>query len=165
MEHIPFKPHQFSRVSKWKRNGKGVDWYVTNDHATLSTISTIAKTIHHHRYICVVCITVTSYEYHGISKHQQLKCFSTASLSYHQRKHQSSVLLALCEGNPPVTGGFPSQRASNSEIISMSYSYHRQATYPPPPPADVLGSLTGCIFHDFSTGLHYPVNWKQLTAI
>ena len=25
------------------------------------------------------------------------------------------VLLALCEGNPPVTGGFPSQMASNSE--------------------------------------------------
>ena len=24
-----------------------------------------------------------------------------------QRKHQSSVLRALCEGNPPVTGGFP----------------------------------------------------------
>ena len=24
-----------------------------------------------------------------------------------------SALLALCEGNPPVTGGFPSQRASN----------------------------------------------------
>ena len=25
------------------------------------------------------------------------------------------ALLALCEGNPPVTGGFPSQRASNAE--------------------------------------------------
>ena len=24
-----------------------------------------------------------------------------------------SVLLALCEGNPTATGGFPSQRASN----------------------------------------------------
>ena len=26
---------------------------------------------------------------------------------WHQRKHQSSSLLALCEGNPQVTGGFP----------------------------------------------------------
>ena len=25
-----------------------------------------------------------------------------------------SMLLALCEGNAPVTGGFPSQRASNA---------------------------------------------------
>ena len=26
------------------------------------------------------------------------------------------ALLALCEGNPPVTGGFPSQRANNAEL-------------------------------------------------
>ena len=29
-----------------------------------------------------------------------------------KRTHRSSALLALWEGNPPVTGGFPSQRAS-----------------------------------------------------
>ena len=33
----------------------------------------------------------------------------------HQNKHQSFALLALCEGNLPVTGRFPSQRASNAE--------------------------------------------------
>ena len=27
-----------------------------------------------------------------------------------------STLLALCDGNPPVTGGFPSQRTSNVEL-------------------------------------------------
>ena len=27
-----------------------------------------------------------------------------------------SAILVLCEGNPPVTGGFPSQRASNPEL-------------------------------------------------
>ena len=32
-----------------------------------------------------------------------------------QRKHQSST--GICERNPPVTGGFPSQKASNAEII------------------------------------------------
>ena len=26
-------------------------------------------------------------------------------------------LLTLCEGNPPVTGGFPSQRASNEDMV------------------------------------------------
>ena len=35
-------------------------------------------------------------------------------------------LLALCEGNPPVTGGFPSQRASNAEHWSFLYHYHQQ---------------------------------------
>ena len=30
------------------------------------------------------------------------------------------LLLALCEGNPPVTGGFPSKRANNTESVFMS---------------------------------------------
>ena len=30
-----------------------------------------------------------------------------------------STLLTLCEGNPPVTGGFPSQRASNVDMLSL----------------------------------------------
>ena len=43
-----------------------------------------------------------------------------------QRKHQSSALLALCEGNPPpVTTGFPSQRASNAENVSAWWR-HRE---------------------------------------
>ena len=38
-----------------------------------------------------------------------------------QRKHQTLHVTGLCEGNPLVTGGFPSQRASNveSERLSM----------------------------------------------
>ena len=37
------------------------------------------------------------------------------------RKHQRSKLLAFCEGNSVVTGGFPSQRATIAEIVSMSW--------------------------------------------
>ena len=39
------------------------------------------------------------------------------------RKYQSSVLLAIKEGNPPVTSGFPSQRASNAENVSTSAGF------------------------------------------
>ena len=35
-----------------------------------------------------------------------------------------SAILNLCEGNPPVTGGFPSQRASNTGRVSMSWRHH-----------------------------------------
>ena len=35
----------------------------------------------------------------------------------HHDTETLSTLLALCEGNPPMTGGFPSQRASNAELI------------------------------------------------
>ena len=30
-----------------------------------------------------------------------------------------STSLALCEGNPPVTGGFPSQKASNAGSFTV----------------------------------------------
>ena len=40
------------------------------------------------------------------------------------KKNQRSTLLALCEGNPPVTGGFPSQWTSNAESVSISSRYH-----------------------------------------
>ena len=41
-----------------------------------------------------------------------------------QRKHQSSSSLAFCEGNPQVTCGFPSQRGSNTENVSLSWRHH-----------------------------------------
>ena len=40
-----------------------------------------------------------------------------------QRKNTLRVLLALCEGNLPVTGGFPSQRADNEESVSRSWRH------------------------------------------
>ena len=46
--------------------------------------------------------------------------YSTVYSDADQRKHQSSALLAgLCEGNSPVTGEFPAQRASNAEMSSF----------------------------------------------
>ena len=41
-----------------------------------------------------------------------------------KRYHYSSAFPTLCEGNPPVTCGFPSQRVSNMESISMSLHHH-----------------------------------------
>ena len=49
--------------------------------------------------------------------------YSTACSCLPQRNHQNSTLLALCEGNPPVTGGFPSQRASNAETVSIPWCH------------------------------------------
>ena len=33
-----------------------------------------------------------------------------------------SALLVLCEGNPPVNGGFPSQKASDAELWCFLWS-------------------------------------------
>ena len=46
---------------------------------------------------------------------------STVCSSYHQFNHQSPTWLALCGGNAPVTGGFPSQRASDAETVSLAW--------------------------------------------
>ena len=58
-------------------------------------------------------ITMTSHERHGVSNYRQ------------RSKHQSSTLLTLCKGNPPVNGTFSSKkRASNAESVSTSWCHH-----------------------------------------
>ena len=54
---------------------------------------------------------------------------STHCSGWQERNHQSSTLLLLCEGNPAVAGGFPSQRASNVESIFMSGHDHEPKDY------------------------------------
>ena len=39
------------------------------------------------------------------------------------KKTTNPALLALCDGNLPMTGGFPSHRASNTESILMSWRF------------------------------------------
>ena len=41
-----------------------------------------------------------------------------------RRKNQCSALMTLCAENLPVTGGFPAQRVSNMESVSMSIIIH-----------------------------------------
>ena len=41
-----------------------------------------------------------------------------------QRKHQKLCVTGLCEGNSPVTGEFPTQRASNMENVSILWCHH-----------------------------------------
>ena len=58
---------------------------------------------------------------HDISNYPQLDGFFNSSSCYQQRNHFRSAPLAFCEGNQPVTGWFPSQRASNTEIVSIPW--------------------------------------------
>ena len=40
------------------------------------------------------------------------------------KKTSKLRITGICEGNPPVTGGFPSQRASNAENVSIWWRHH-----------------------------------------
>ena len=67
--------------------------------------------------VIVIVITATSNDHHDVSNHRQFECLFYHLFRLTTKEHQSSSLhvMALCEGNPPVTGGFPSQRASNAK--------------------------------------------------
>ena len=70
------------------------------------------------------CRRRMSNEHQGILKNWQLDCLFNSFSSWQQRKRQRSALVALCKGNPLVTSGFPWERASNVESISMWWWLH-----------------------------------------
>ena len=63
-------------------------------------------------------------EHDDISNHRRLDCLPNRL--YRQRSKKTSKLrvTSLCEGNPPMTGGFPSQRALNTENVSIGWRHH-----------------------------------------
>ena len=75
-------------------------------------------------------ITLTCIHYSNVKwapRHLNSPAFDClfSSLSKHTSKIKPKLhIIGLCEGNPPVTGGFPSHRASNSENISISWCHN-----------------------------------------
>ena len=62
----------------------------------------------------------------SVSNQQQLDWLINVQVN-NKREHQSSILLALCERTPSVTG---SQRTSNEESVSMSWRHHNMWAFP-----------------------------------
>ena len=50
--------------------------------------------------------------------------YSTIRSGIDQRKKSKLRVTGLCEGNSPVTGKFPTQRASNTENVSIWWLHH-----------------------------------------
>ena len=59
--------------------------------------------------------------------------YATVYSGTDQRKHQSSVSLAFCEGNSLVIGEFPAPRASNAENVSIWWRHYEWLHYDIPP--------------------------------
>ena len=57
--------------------------------------------------------------------------YSTIYSDADQIKHQNSVSLAFYAGNPPGTGEFPAQMASNAENVSIWWRNHVHAISKP----------------------------------
>ena len=54
----------------------------------------------------------------GVSNHQRLDCLFNRVFRRKSKKTSKLHVTGLCEGNSPVTGEFPAQRASNAENVS-----------------------------------------------
>ena len=60
----------------------------------------------------------------GVSNHRRLDCLLNCFMGRRSKKTSKLRVTGLCGGNPPVTGGFPSQRASNAENVSIWWRHH-----------------------------------------
>ena len=61
----------------------------------------------------------------GVSNHRRLDCLLIRLFSRTPKLRVASHY----KGNPPVTGGFPSQRASNEENVSIWWRHHGYENY------------------------------------
>ena len=60
----------------------------------------------------------------GVSNHRRLDCLLNRLFRRQSKKTWKLHVTGLCERNPPVIGGFPSQRATNTENVSIWWRYH-----------------------------------------
>ena len=73
--------------------------------------------------------TVTPHKSHAVSNQRLLDCLLNCLFRPASKKSSEWCTTYLCERNPLVTGGFPSQRANNAVSASVSCCYHGLMPY------------------------------------
>ena len=68
----------------------------------------------------------------GVSNHRRLVRSPSRLLRRRSKKTSKLRVTGHCEGNPPATGGFPSQRVSNVENVYIWWCHHVQKKAPAP---------------------------------
>ena len=64
-----------------------------------------------------------------VSNHQPRDCLPNGLFKRRSKKTSKFCIAGLCEGNSPVTGEFPAQRASNAENVSIWWRHHDHWTH------------------------------------
>ena len=59
-------------------------------------------------------------ERNSVSNHRRLDCLLNRLFRCRSKKTSKLRVTGLCEGNSPVTGGFPTQRASDAKTVSIA---------------------------------------------
>ena len=60
----------------------------------------------------------------GVSNQRRLDCLLNRLFRCRSKKTSKHSITGLCEGNPPVTGGFTSQKASDAVNLSIWWRHH-----------------------------------------
>ena len=60
----------------------------------------------------------------GVSNPRRLACLLNSLFRRRSEKTSKLRVTGLCEGNSPVTGEFPAQRASNADNVSIWWRHH-----------------------------------------
>ena len=110
-------------MRSWVEWIPALTWYPSCPHVCVAqvvfagclTLVALIRICKRGRLFFFVTITVTSMG----SKASYLTCLLTVCLTVCSGWHQRSASLALCKGNPLVTGGFHSQRAGDAESVFM----------------------------------------------
>ena len=63
-------------------------------------------------------------EHDSVSNHQPHDCLLNHLFRLRSKKTSKFRVTGLCAGNSPVTGEFPTQRASNAENVSIWWRHH-----------------------------------------
>ena len=78
----------------------------------------------------------------GVSNHQHHNCLLNRLFRRRSKKTSKLCVTGHCAGNSPVTGEFPSQRASNAEYIFIWWRHHALGTDSCPEASLALRLLT-----------------------
>ena len=88
-------------------------------------------------------------EHDGVWNHRRLNCLLNRLFRCTSKKTSKLGITGLCEGNSPVTGEFPTQRASNAENVSIWWRHH------------VLAQLGLILNHQFHDGHYHKLTQRH----
>ena len=77
----------------------------------------------------VIYVVVFLIKWHVLMSSMASHCLLRRFSGLTSKKISKLWVTDLCEGIPPVTGGFPSQRTSNSQNVSISLRHHASALF------------------------------------
>ena len=100
---------------------KNSDWYSKN--SVTENFFVIEIPVQERRTY-VDFITMTHNGHDGVSNHRRLDCLLKRLFRRKSQRTSKLRITSLCEGNSPVTGEFPAQRASNAENVSIWWRPH-----------------------------------------